>query len=146
MTEEMKIRKPADRGGFYWSTSDDSPWCGPFATDQMARDEFWHDGAGEEMFAGLVEEEGADFAGKQEEWLASYEYVAFMQRPAISTDIFKADLLLEDFEERNEIAVWDEVPPEWPSYQKRELEIILADALYRWVEKHNLWKEFRGLE
>ena len=142
---DLQLKKPETAQGYYWSTSDSGPCYGPFETDQIARDEFWHDGAGEEMYGALVKEEGADYAGKKEDWLAAYEYVFYMKRPAISTDIFNADMTLESLEERNEEAVWHEAPPEWPHAAKRELEMMLADALFRWAEKHDAWKQFRAL-
>jgi len=69
-----------------------------------------------------------------------------MFRPSITTDVFGADWTLETFEEQNEECVWGERPPNWcDAKAKRELELMLADALFRWAEKHNAWDEFRAL-
>ena len=142
---ELQVKKPETAQGYYWQTTDDGPCYGPFETDQIARDEFWHDGTGEEMYNEMLADEGPEYTGTKEEWLANYEYVSFMKRPAISTDIFNADLTLESFEEKNEEAVWFDAPPDWPQDAKRELEVMLADALFRWVEKHDAWNQFRAL-
>lgn len=142
---ELHLRKPETAQGYYWQASDDSPCYGPFETDQIARDEFWHDGTGEDMYEELVAEEGSEYAGKKEDWLAAYEYISYMKRPAINTDMFDADYTLAIFEEENEEAVWFEAPPDWPKESKRELEMMLADALFRWAEKHDAWKQFRAL-
>ncbi len=67
-------------------------------------------------------------------------------RAAIRTDIFRADVVFEDLEEHNELAVWDEQVPEFPRRRRpRELELMLSDALYRWCDKHNVWTEFHLL-
>ena len=140
---EFLTEKPEHSEGWYWSRSDTDPCYGPFETREIAADEFWHDGAGEELFEDLKEDNPSL---KKEEFLAEYEFINVLRKPAISTDVFDADLTLENFEERNEDAVWHESPPDWPNSEaKRELELMLADALYRWAEKHDAWKEFRCL-
>lgn len=143
--DDLKTTKPESAHGFYWQTSDDGACFGPFETDEQARKDMWDDGFGEILFNDIVADEGEDFAGRKEEWLAAYEWVSFMKRQAITTDIFNANIVLEDMEDQNEEAVWGECPPEWPQEHKRELEMMLADALFRWMEKHDAWKQFRAL-
>lgn len=140
---ELLTEKPPHSEGWYWSRSDTDPCYGPFETREIAADEFWHDGTGEELFEEL-KEDNPDLA--KDAFLAEYEFISFLRKPAISTDVFDADLTLERFEEKNKEAVWHEAPPDWPNSEaKRELELMLADALYRWAEKHDAWKEFRCL-
>lgn len=142
---DLLTKKPAHSEGWYWSSSDDGPCYGPFETAEIARDEFWHDGAGQDAYNDAKADD-PDFAATKEEFLASWEYIARMAKPAIVTDVFDADWTLEAFEEKNEFAVWADSPPQWnDSEAKRELELMLADALYRWAEKHDAWKEFRCL-
>ena len=108
----------------------------------------WADGPGKDLYDDLCADLKAcgEDAPSKEAFLADYECVGFMAAGPISTDCFDADDVVDWFEETNEDWVWHEAPPEWPNREaKRELEKMLADALYQWAEKHDVWTQFRGL-
>ena len=142
---QLTTEKPRSDEGWYWADDMDGARFGPFATRADAAQDMWDDGRGEELYEELCHDLPKDERPTKDEFLADFDYIDKMGRPAINTDMFSADFVLEEFEERNQEAVWDEVPPVWPSDAKRELELMLADALYRWVDKHGLWKQFRAL-
>ena len=113
----------ADRRGWYWAPDGEGPYHGPFETKALARAE----GIQDDPKAALV--------------------VRFMQPVPVSTDAFRAEDVLEQFENHNEDAVWDEYPLDGATPEaQRELETMLAQALYVWAEKHNYWSQFRALE
>lgn len=146
MTDGVKTKCPPANAGWYYALSDDGPSYGPFETEEIARDVWW-DESGEEEFMDAVHEAteiNAPIPDK-DEFIKDYEHIGFMQRPTISADIFKANHVLEEFEERNEHAVWYESPPDWKGSAKRELEEMLAGALLAWAEKHDQLEEFRSL-
>lgn len=142
---EYRLKSEIERAGWYWSASDDSGCYGPFDTAEEARAEFWHDGAGEEIFNEIVLEGEVEGLTK-EDFLAGWEYITHLSSWPISTDIFDADHVIEALEEKNEEAVWGECEPTWPKEAKRELEQMLGQSLFDWMKKHDLWKEFRGLQ
>ena len=143
--QELQLKKPAWGQGYYWGRTDDGPLYGPFDSHDEAAQELWDDGFGEDQFNELVAEEGPEFAGTKEEFLAAWEWIGIYEHGPVSTDVFSADYTLECLEDRNECQVWHDSPPDWPQAAKRELEQMLGGALYRWLEKHNLWSQFRGL-
>jgi hypothetical protein len=141
---DLLTKKPAHSEGWYWSRSDTDSCYGPFETREIAADQFWHDGDGQDAFNDL---EGDNPGLTKEAFLAQWEYISYLHKRAISTDVFDADIALENFAEKNEDAIWQEGDwPEWSNAEaKRELELMLADALYRWAEKHDAWQQFRAL-
>lgn len=143
--EDLKTKKPAWNEGWYWSSGDDSPCYGPSDTREEAEQEFWHDGAGEDAYKYMAEDTPPEDMPTKEEFLRDYAYISHMSAGPISCEAFDADCVLETLEDHNEENVWHDCPPEWPKDAKPELEAMLADALYRWLDKHDLWKEFRGL-
>lgn len=144
-TVEYRLRKDPEREGWYWAASDDSACYGPHDTVEDAANDFWDQGDGEEIFND-IKSEGESEGLTKEEFLADWDYITRMSSWPVSSDIFDADIILQDFEEHNEEAVWGEAEPVWPKGAKRELEQMLGQALYDWVEKHNLWREFRSLQ
>lgn len=144
MTEFQMLKAPYRRG-WYWQTHDDGPMYGPHPTREDAEEDFWDD-QGEEIYEDIKDEIAPNLMCSKKEWLASYDLIIEAETLAISTDLFCGDAVLERLEERNEEAVWCESPMTPPTPKaERELEKMLADALYRWCEKHDYWKEFRGL-
>jgi hypothetical protein len=146
-TTEYRLRSEPDREGWYWCASDDGDeGCyGPHDTREDAAQDFWDSGTGEEIFSDIIAE-GEVVGLTKEAFLAEWEYIAPMKSWPISTDIFDADNVLEYLEDKNEEAVWGESEPTWPKEHKRELEQMLGQALFDWMKKHDLWKEFRGLQ
>ena len=142
---DFKTSKPRHDFGWYWMESEEGVCHGPFETRDAALEDLWADGTGQTAYRELIADEGEEFAGTKEDFLNNWEWVGHMGRGPIRTDIFWADYELEQFEDINEDFVWGESPPDWPDDAKRELEMMLADALFRWAEKHDLWKQFRGL-
>ncbi|WP_422049878.1 hypothetical protein [Shimia sp.] len=140
--QELKTNKSAWNKGFYWGMSEEGPWYGPHASHEEALEEMWQDGFGEERFEEMKLEKVDDSNYTKEKFLTSWEWVGCFEHGPISTEIFDADYVLESLEEKNEDQVWWEAPPNWPQEAKRELEQMLGDALFRWIEKHNLWGQF----
>jgi len=141
---EYRLRSEPEREGWYWASSDDSPSNGPHDTPQDAAQDFWDDGAGEDIFNDIKAEGESDDLTK-EEFLKDWDYISHFASYPISTDVFDADQVIECMEEKNEEAVWYDCEPSWPKEHKRELEQMLGQALFDWMKKHDLWKEFRGL-
>ncbi|MEM7301894.1 MAG: hypothetical protein AAF468_12480 [Pseudomonadota bacterium] len=158
MQDEFKTKHPAGDPGWWWAAQiDDEAWSGPFAKEAEAVDDWWKKEGKDEAYpnylvAGAQDRKASpdiapDPVLTAEEFKAGHDAISEFRRPAISTDIFQFDRVLEELEDQNCEAVWDGCEPVWPKGETaRELEKMLADALYRWMEKHSLWGEFRGLE
>lgn len=145
VANEYRLRSEEDRAGWYWASSDDGGCHGPFDSAEEAAQEFWHDGVGEKIF-NEIKADGENPDLTKEQFLADWDYINYFTSWPISTDIFTADLVLESLEEHNDEAVWGDCEPVWPKDAKRELEQVLGQALYDWMQKHDLWKEFRSLK
>ncbi len=147
MSEELSIQKPAWKAGWYWFTGEEGYGDGPYSSHDEAAEAMWQDGFGQDAYHDMVADlEGDEPQPTKEEFLASYEWIWHAALGPISTDIFEASAVLETLEDKHEFQVWGDQPPEWPKGEAaRELEKMLGDALYRWLEKHDLWKQFRSL-
>ena len=147
--EQYKTVKESRSVGWWWSQGDDNPCYGPHDTEADARNDYWDsDGQDDYDAYKLDHAEGMEDGPllSPDEFKANHEFVMHTGHCEIHTGIFSADHLLEDLEDKNEDAVYGDFPPEWPKDKKRDLELMLADTLYKWMEMNDLWKEFRGLK
>ena len=150
MTSQIeRIGRPVGEPGWYWARHDDAPLTGPFNTEQEARDDWWQSGEGEDAYGEHVYDAKAvgDEPQSEDVFRLNHPYVARYRKPFITTDVVDADFILDWLEDRNEDAVWQDAPPDWPADdKKRDLEMKVAHAIKAWMDQHDLWREFRALE
>lgn len=146
MSEDYKTQHPEGPKGWYWMLSEEGPINGPFPTCAEAIAAFKASGDARKLYEDLRKESAEAKISTFDEFCEGWEHIIQLGRAAINTDIFRADVVFEDLEGHNELAVWDEQVPEFPEGDaRRELELMLSDALYRWCDKHKVWTEFRLL-
>ena len=146
MSEDYKTKHPEGPKGWYWMLSEEGRVNGPFPTRAEAIAAFKASDDARELYEDLRKENVSAEMPTFDEFCEAWNHIDELGRASIHTDIFRADDIFEELEERNELAVSDGAPPESPAGEaRRELELMLSDALYRWCDKHNFWTEFRLL-
>jgi hypothetical protein len=148
MTEAPKpTRTEPGEIAWYWGTSDDgdSPIYGRYATKAEAIDA-WLADFGDDLRYDLEQEGEIPTPISDDTLREMCPLVARYRKPSISCEIFDADHILEEMEDRNEVAASPDFPADPKPEIKRALERHMAEALFQFCEAHNLWDEFRGLE
>lgn len=117
------FQMPESVGWYYAADDTEGPWYGPYASPDEARE-----------------------AARDDDEDPALVSVAYMKRAPVSCALFNGEAVLDNLIDYNEESVWWEHEPETPSREAlRELEDMLAQALYVWMRKHEYWREFRGL-
>jgi len=117
------VKHPAGEPRWFYQLSSTQELCGPFETKDFAR------------IAAQRENPGRDFT------------LGLWRREEIDCDIFRAEYVADALVSLNEHAIWDQAMPEFPcGLDATSLETRLARVLYDWLDEHEMWDQFRGLE